>query len=32
VLLTTHRPALLEIADDIVQLSQGRMSRIRETL
>lgn len=32
VLLTTHRPALLEIADDIVQLSQGRASRIRETL
>lgn len=32
VLLTTHSPALLEIADDIVQLSQGRVSRIRETL
>ncbi|MGP4088488.1 ABC transporter ATP-binding protein/permease [Streptomyces sp. KR55] len=32
VLLTTHSPALLEIADDVVQLSQGRVSRIRETL
>jgi ATP-binding cassette subfamily C protein CydD len=32
VLLTTHSPALLEIADEIVQLSQGRVSRIRETL
>ncbi|WBO68795.1 ABC transporter ATP-binding protein/permease [Streptomyces camelliae] len=31
VLLTTHSPALLEIADDIVQLSQGRASRTRET-
>ncbi|MCX5338623.1 ABC transporter ATP-binding protein/permease [Streptomyces atratus] len=32
VLLTTHSPALLDIADDIVQLDQGRVSRIRETL
>lgn len=32
VLLTTHRPALLDIADDIVRLSQGRVSRTRETL
>ncbi|UKY54794.1 ABC transporter ATP-binding protein/permease [Streptomyces inhibens] len=32
VLLTTHSPALLEIADDVVQLGQGRVSRIRETL
>ncbi|WP_406468621.1 ABC transporter ATP-binding protein/permease [Streptomyces sp. NBC_01594] len=32
VLLTTHSPALLGIADDIVRLDQGRVSRIRETL
>jgi ATP-binding cassette subfamily C protein CydD len=32
VLLTTHSPALLEIADDIVRLNQGRVSRIRETV
>lgn len=32
VLLTTHSPALLGIADDIVRLEQGRVSRIRETL
>jgi ATP-binding cassette subfamily C protein CydD len=32
VLLTTHSPALLEIADDVVQLSLGRVSRIGETL
>ncbi|MFI6728459.1 ATP-binding cassette domain-containing protein [Streptomyces sp. R-74717] len=32
VLLTTHSPALLDIADDIVRLDQGRVSRIRETL
>ncbi|MEW2621446.1 ATP-binding cassette domain-containing protein [Streptomyces sp. NPDC048106] len=31
VLLTTHSPALLDIADDIVRLDQGRVSRIRET-
>ncbi|MCK7621858.1 ATP-binding cassette domain-containing protein [Streptomyces sp. RS10V-4] len=31
VLLTTHSPALLGIADDIVRLDQGRLSRIRET-
>jgi ATP-binding cassette subfamily C protein CydD len=32
VLLTTHSPALLDIADDIVRLDQGRVSRIRKTL
>ncbi|MET7519462.1 ATP-binding cassette domain-containing protein [Streptomyces sp. NPDC005480] len=32
VLLTTHSAALLDIADDIVRLDQGRVSRIRETL
>ncbi|MFG3025439.1 ABC transporter ATP-binding protein/permease [Streptomyces sp. NPDC048254] len=32
VLLTTHSPALLDIADDIVRLDQGRVSPIRETL
>ncbi|WP_225102576.1 ABC transporter ATP-binding protein/permease [Streptomyces sp. CoH27] len=32
VLLTTHSPALLDIADDIVRLDQGRVSRIGETL
>ncbi|MGW1760059.1 ATP-binding cassette domain-containing protein [Streptomyces mirabilis] len=32
VLLTTHSPALLEIADDIFQLNQGRVSRTRETV
>ncbi|MET8432184.1 ATP-binding cassette domain-containing protein [Streptomyces sp900116325] len=32
VLLTTHSPALLDIADDIVRLDQGRVSRIRGTL
>ncbi|WP_432146061.1 ABC transporter ATP-binding protein/permease [Streptomyces sp. bgisy084] len=32
VLLTTHSPALLGIADDIVRLEQGRVSRTRETL
>ncbi|MGW1027147.1 ABC transporter ATP-binding protein/permease [Streptomyces sp. NPDC002577] len=32
VLLTTHSPALIEIADDVVQLIQGRVSRIRERL
>ncbi|WP_316742095.1 ATP-binding cassette domain-containing protein [Streptomyces sp. MK7] len=32
VLLTTHSPALLDTADGIVRLSQGRVSRIRETL
>ncbi|MHB6910582.1 ABC transporter ATP-binding protein/permease [Streptomyces sp. DB-54] len=31
VLLTTHSPALLGIADDIVRLEQGRVSRIEET-
>lgn len=32
VLLTTHSRALLDIADDIVRLQEGRVSRIRETL
>ncbi|MGW8399597.1 ABC transporter ATP-binding protein/permease [Streptomyces lydicus] len=32
VLLTSHSPALLGIADDIVRLEQGRLSRTRETL
>ncbi|MDX3850812.1 ATP-binding cassette domain-containing protein [Streptomyces sp. AK02-01A] len=31
VLLTTHSRALLDIADDVVRLSQGRVSRTRET-
>ncbi len=32
VLLTTHSPALLDIADDVVRLSRGRVSRIKEAL
>ncbi|MEV0035910.1 ATP-binding cassette domain-containing protein [Streptomyces sp. NPDC050804] len=31
VLLTTHSRTLLEIADDVVRLNQGRVSRIRGT-